>query len=905
MIPLSIRLHSVLATLSGVVLMVACSTPTVPSPVTATTPLKAQALTTYYVDNQSGSNCSNAGSGTSSSAPWCDFTPVNARGYGPGDQILLARGATWNQQMTLSGAGSSSNYASVGAYGTGARPKIIRSDNATDRAVRLNDPAYWTVSDLEVGNAGAGILVYFTTLSHEGLTFNNLYAHDIRGIHQGNRFTNGDINCMTTDRIWNSAGLEFTGDESLKPSPTQYVIRNVSVSSFEGTHNLSSISFDFCNGIAGVNAVHNAFLNNLYLHEDNGPAEGCDEGLRLSDIRDSILLNSRLIHEGACASSTGTIAVILGLSQNLSLVNSLISDVPNTISNDQGGVDFEFDNSQTKLRGLTLADNAGPAVELLAIHPPPDNFNLNIEIASCAFSNNGQANRNGQIGGINQLGNLIIPTGIIKDNLYVEPAGLLTTAQGGSFSGFTTSNNLSVSTLYSSAKAFSGTQGTGNWSYQYSNNGSSWQNLTFDSTQETWLPSGGASVPQVKRFEQHPAAGSALAARVWTAPLTGVVSVRGWILKTDTRGGDGVTARITRNGTIVWGPQALSFDDQVGLPTNVDTLSVSTGDTLRFEVGSGSSGNDNYDMTSWSPFVGYTSLESINQGTLNNSGFESPSVTTYVYTPSGTGWTFTGGGGIQRTGSAFGAASAPEGSQTAFLQSTASLSQSVSLGAGTYSIKFKAARRQGQIQPLKINVDGTQIGGLITPTGDSFGDYSSINFTLTTGSHTVKFETIDSNGDKTSFIDAVQIITAGNPVQNASFESPSIADFQYIPTGSGWIFNKGGIQHNGGAFAAENAPDGVQTAFVQGNAKLSQTVDLSAGSHTVSFYTARRSGQVQPLMITIDGTQVGGLVTPSNNSFSSYTSAAFNVTAGNHILAIEGTDDTGDKTSFIDAVSIQ
>src|SRR5437763_15948734 len=56
----------------------------------------AAAATTYYVNNQSGSNCSNAGSGTSQSQPWCDISQVTNHGaFVAGDQILLAHGAVW------------------------------------------------------------------------------------------------------------------------------------------------------------------------------------------------------------------------------------------------------------------------------------------------------------------------------------------------------------------------------------------------------------------------------------------------------------------------------------------------------------------------------------------------------------------------------------------------------------------------------------------------------------------------------------------------------------------------------------------------------------------------------------------------------------------------------------------
>lgn len=63
----------------------------------------------YYINNQTGSNCDNTSAGVSESAPWCDFTRVNGMTFGPGDRILLARGATWNQQMTINGSGSAAN----------------------------------------------------------------------------------------------------------------------------------------------------------------------------------------------------------------------------------------------------------------------------------------------------------------------------------------------------------------------------------------------------------------------------------------------------------------------------------------------------------------------------------------------------------------------------------------------------------------------------------------------------------------------------------------------------------------------------------------------------------------------------------------------------------------------------
>ena len=52
-------------------------------------------------------------------------------------------------------------------------------------------------------------------------------------------------------------------------------------------------------------------------------------------------------------------------------------------------------------------------------------------------------------------------------------------------------------------------------------------------------------------------------------------------------------------------------------------------------------------------------------------------------------------------------------------------------------------------------------------------------------------------------------------IQNGSFETPSIASYAYRPSSSWTFIGNAGIQHNGSAWGAPNAPDGVQTAFLQ------------------------------------------------------------------------------------------
>jgi hypothetical protein len=60
------------------------------------------------------------------------------------------------------------------------------------------------------------------------------------------------------------------------------------------------------------------------------------------------------------------------------------------------------------------------------------------------------------------------------------------------------------------------------------------------------------------------------------------------------------------------------------------------------------------------------------------------------------------------------------------------------------------------VQPVKVMVDGTQIGSLVAPASTSFAAFS-IGFSVaTSGAHTIMFAGADPT-DKTTFIDAVTL----------------------------------------------------------------------------------------------------------------------------------------------------
>ncbi len=145
-----------------------------------------------------------------------------------------------------------------------------------------------------------------------------------------------------------------------------------------------------------------------------------------------------------------------------------------------------------------------------------------------------------------------------------------------------------------------------------------------------------------------------------------------------------------------------------------------------------------------------------------NSGFESPFVgsSAYAYDPAGSSWAFGGDAGVTGNGSAFtaGGANAPQGSQAAFIQATGSLSQSVTLAGGTYSLSLDAAQRANVPQAgqtIEVLVDN-QLVSTITPTSSNYAEYSTAAFTVTAGAHTIELLGLDPHGgDNTSFIDQV------------------------------------------------------------------------------------------------------------------------------------------------------
>ena len=146
---------------------------------------------------------------------------------------------------------------------------------------------------------------------------------------------------------------------------------------------------------------------------------------------------------------------------------------------------------------------------------------------------------------------------------------------------------------------------------------------------------------------------------------------------------------------------------------------------------------------------------------IQDSGFESPTTSTYIYNPTGSPWTFLGGTGVATNGSLFTSnnPNAPQGSQVAFLQNLGTISQGVVLGAGNCVVSFQAAQRVtsgNNDQSFHVLIDGV-VAGTFQPTTSTYQSYSTGSFAVSAGNHLLTFQGLIASGDETAFIDAVTI----------------------------------------------------------------------------------------------------------------------------------------------------
>ena len=305
---------------------------------------------------------------------------------------------------------------------------------------------------------------------------------------------------------------------------------------------------------------------------------------------------------------------------------------------------------------------------------------------------------------------------------------------------------------------------------------------------------------------------------------------------------------------------------------------------------------------------------------IADGSFETPALAsgTWQFSPAGSPWQFAGTAGISSNQSAFtaGNANAPDGTHVGLLKDGGSISQSVQLAAGSYQLSFQAAQRgnwQVGEQQIKVLVDGSVIG-TIRPSGTTYALYTTADFSVATGTHTITFQGLPastaSTADSTAFIDTVAV--ASPLIADGSFETPALAAGSVAVLTNGYalaVRGDGRHQQQPSAFTAgnPNAPDGSQVALLKDSGSMSQSVQFDAGSYEVSFDGAQR-GNWQVGAATDRGARgrlAGGDDHAHRHQLQQLRDAQFSGDGRVHTIELLGlAPSTADSTAFIDLVSL-
>jgi len=560
----------------------------------------------YFVSNKPGGKGDNANDGTTEDTPWRDFSPLHLRTLQPGDRILLERGSCWNQELLINDSGTKDAWCELGAYGSGPRPKIIRNGDAVERGIRLTNPSYWHIHDLEVGNAGIGILVYYDTPGHEGLRLEDIYVHDCYGINVGWFPAEGAARKQAEkDLCGLSSGIWITC-EPMDLAPGEYVMRDIVLDRIEGTYNADSVAISPNSKVFGGHSegrvsypMRDIVLNHLNFHDDIAPNPGgIPDTLRLLHCENVLVQNSLFDNECGRHTNSGTAIVLMVGVNDMMYVNSSFTRTPDTGSHDQCAIDFESTNRNVRVRSCYFGQNAGPGVEFLDIWGEKC-FSLDHEVSGNAFEGNGWSTHGGQAGsgGIHHYGGNFA-SATIRDNLVYEPGKPL---YHGAFINFQLINNLVASQPLSNAiHGFAGEQGQNGWYYQIRTGSGDWRDLVrFSDERRAWLADGNAWISSMELCTTDP---DIAVARTWRAERAGTVAIRGHALKTYHTGAD-ATVQITLNDRVIWGPRRLAASDREGVEGHLDGLTVAAGDLIRFEVQDAAA--NPADAVSWAPTIAY------------------------------------------------------------------------------------------------------------------------------------------------------------------------------------------------------------------------------------------------------------------------------------------------------------
>ncbi len=96
------------------------------SALTSVPPTSQAGSNVYYVSNDGDNNLD----GLTPTTAWRTLDHVSNQTFQPGDSILLRRGDTWRETLSVTSSGTPGAWITYGAYGSGDKPRILGSEQA-------------------------------------------------------------------------------------------------------------------------------------------------------------------------------------------------------------------------------------------------------------------------------------------------------------------------------------------------------------------------------------------------------------------------------------------------------------------------------------------------------------------------------------------------------------------------------------------------------------------------------------------------------------------------------------------------------------------------------------------------------------------------------------------------------
>ena len=366
--------------------------------------------------------------GDSEEKPWKSLSKLEKITLNPGDRVLLHRGDTFNERLTVRGNGEADAWIYIGGYGEGAKPRIALNNDKNDIAILCDDNKtglnYIWIDGLETADSLLGIYFRYTeSTDNRGVRVTNcrfdnincpeLMKEALSGVDfLGEKKADLDENGGAYEYIWPTA-INIGGRPPLPLASVTIkgvcapatVVSNITVEDCEFYSTIVAVGANCYNYHYGTGEnqfreyTKNWSVRNLYSKNTMTMFnfDACTFGYDGSEKSEYGIFENIICDSGMenYSMSAGTTLALFSSCCDLYVKNSRFSGCKNNGYPDGCGFDFERDDHNITLYNCVIDNNEGQGVLVMETvlydqvskteqHTP----STNCKIINCLFYNN-------------------------------------------------------------------------------------------------------------------------------------------------------------------------------------------------------------------------------------------------------------------------------------------------------------------------------------------------------------------------------------------------------------------------------------------------------------------------------------------------------------------------------------